>query len=169
MPNETRTPDLPDEYLREIGRVVVSWNRIENLLHHTLVLALQDNFAQDARVIAVFAHMAFPQKLDTLRAMLLISQSSTGQVFIDYQEKIQPLLKTCQEKRNNILHQSWSVDNGIVQRFDIKARGVFKATRLDVSLADLADTTALMVEAQQLMFALVSMPLVPKSDPQEGQ
>jgi hypothetical protein len=169
VPNETRTPDLPDEYLREIGKVVVSWNRIESLLHHTLVLALQDNFAQDARVVAVFTHMAFPQKLDTLKAMLLISQSSKGQIFIDYQEKIQPLLKSCQEKRNNILHQSWSVDNGIVQRFDIKARGIFKATRLDVSLADLTDTTSLMAETHQSMFTLLTIPLAPKADPQEGQ
>lgn len=169
MPDAGRTFDLPDEYLREIGRIAVSWNRLESLLVHTLVVALQDKFAEDARVITVFAHMAFPQKLDTLRAMLLISQSSTGQVFIDYQEKIQPLLKTCQEKRNNILHQSWSVDNGTVQRFDMKARGVFKATRLGVSLEELMETTSLMVETHRSMFQLVTVPLAPKADPQQGQ
>jgi hypothetical protein len=105
--------------------------------------------------------MAFPQKLDTLRAMLLIRQTATGQIFLDYQEKVAPLLKSCQEKRNNILHQSWSVDNGTVQRFDIKARGVFKATRQEVSLAALTDTTALMEKTFQGMLALVTLPLAP--------
>lgn len=169
MPETSRTPDLPDEYLREIGRIAVTWNRLENLIQHTLVLALQDHFAEDARVLTVFAHMAFPQKLDTLKAMLLISQSATGKVFTDYQDKIQPLLKTCQEKRNNILHQSWSVHEGTVQRFDLKARGVFKATRLDVSIDELIETTALMVKTNSLMFQLVTVPLAPKENPQEGQ
>ena len=164
MTNETRTFDLPDEYLCEIGKVVVSWNRIEDLLRHTLVLALQDTFARNARVAAVFAHMAFPQKSDTLRAMLLISQTATGQIFLDYQEKVAPLLKSCQEKRNNIRHQSWSVDNGTVQRFDIKARGVFKVTRQDVPLADLTDTITLMEETfQGMLLALVTLPLAPQA------
>ncbi len=36
MPTETAL-DLPDEYLLEIGKIVVAWNMLENLLHHTLV------------------------------------------------------------------------------------------------------------------------------------
>ena len=168
MPNEATKFDLPDDYLQEIGRIAVSWNNLENLLHHTLVLALLDDFAQDGRAIAVFAHMTFPQKLDTLRTMLQMGSTSGGKVFSDYCEKIQPLLKDCQEKRNAILHQSWSVQDGTVKRFDIKARGVLRLTLSDVTLDELKGITALIIRTHQTMFELIAMPLAPKSAPQQG-
>jgi hypothetical protein len=169
MPNEATKFDLPDDYLQEIGKIAVSWNDLENLLHHTLVLALLDDFAQDGRAIAAFAHIAFPQKLDTLKTMLQMGNTSGGKVFSDYCEQIQPLLKNCQEKRNAILHQSWSVQDGTVKRLDIKARGVLRLTLSDVTLDELKGITALIIRTHQSMFELIAMPLSPKSAPQQGQ
>jgi hypothetical protein len=49
-----RNSEIPDEVLLEIGRIAVAWRDLENLMHHTLVLALEDGFAKDGRSIAVF-------------------------------------------------------------------------------------------------------------------
>lgn len=160
--------ELPENYLQEIGRIAVAWNDLESILHHTLVIALLDDYSENGRAIAVFAHMAFPQKLDALRTMLPLGKPSRAKVFSDYCEKVQPLLRDCQEKRNAILHQPMSVEDGAIKRLDIKARGVLKMTLSDVTLDELKEITALIIKTTQTMFELITVPLIPKSAQQEG-
>jgi len=123
MPDDELILAIPDEYLREIGRIAVSWNYLEGLLHHTLIQALLSDFSTDGRALAVFAHMAFPQKLDSLSSMLRITYGEDGDTFTSYREHVQPLLRQSQEKRNAMLHQTWYTQSGIVRRFDVKSRG----------------------------------------------
>jgi sulfur transfer complex TusBCD TusB component (DsrH family) len=159
-------PELPDEYLREIGRIVVAWNRLDSALTHALVFALIEDVSTYKRAVAVFAHMSFPQKLDSLAAMLRI----IGAEFADlYLNDVQGLLKQAQEKRNTALHQYWYVEEGEVIRGDIKARGSLKVTSQKVTLQDLRDIVRFIDDAYASLFGLVTLPLSIKFTPQQGQ
>jgi len=154
-------PELPPEYLQEIGSIAVAWNHLENLLHHTLILALQDDFAKDGRVIAVFTHVAFNQRMELLRAMLPLGKTLRSQVFDSYCKEIQPLLKKCAEMRNAVMHQPFSIDEGLVKKHAIKARGEFKIDFREITLDELKSTTALILSTQGKMFELVTSQLAP--------
>jgi hypothetical protein len=158
--------ELPDEYLREIGRVAVYWNELEHLLLHTLSIALLGEYAKDGRSMAVFVHMAFPQKLDALSSMLRIIDDSLGLI---YRNEVQPLLKRSQEKRNEILHQSWIPQKAEILRLDIKARGTLKFTLEPVEFQELLNTSAFIKSAHWKLWGEITVPLAPKSDPQQGQ
>ena len=158
-------PDLPEEYLCEIGRIAVNWNRLESALHHTLVIALLGGFATDGRAIAVFAHMAFPQKLDALSAMLRIIDEDLAFV---YREQVQGLLKLAQEKRNTTLHQSWFSQEDGIKRFDVKARGKLTFTLLPVSIQELKEASLSIDNAYSKLLLAVTFPLAPKAEPQHG-
>jgi hypothetical protein len=144
------------------------WSELEHLLHHGLVMALLGHFAKDGRAISVFAHMAFPQKMDVMSAMLG-STTNTASILLDYRQTVQPLLKRAQEKRNAVLHQRWSVNEGSVHRIDIKARGEFRMTIFSVTLDELKATTSLIEEASEKLLLLVVKPLAPNDAPQQGQ
>ena len=54
--------DIPQEFLRAIGEVVVSWNYLEQILNYLLIDLLgKDLF--DHKPHVVFAHMALPRRL----------------------------------------------------------------------------------------------------------
>jgi len=55
--------DMPDEYLTEIGRIIVCWNSLEYMLDAALIVALSGkNQDPDGRASAIFAHMAIDKK-----------------------------------------------------------------------------------------------------------
>jgi hypothetical protein len=167
---------VPDEYLREIGRVAAYWNELESLMHHTLVLALLGDFAKDGRAISVFVHMAFNQKLDALSSMLRIIDDGKEALAAVYRDEVQPLLKQAQEKRNAVLHQSLLVQDGVVQKFNIKARGVLKITLFPITVQELEGVSEFIRGARGKLLQLIAAPLgdmalrqSAKNDPQHGQ
>jgi len=146
------SPHIPDEYLREIGQIAVSWNRLESVLQDCLVFALMDSYLSDGRATAVFVHMAFPQKLDALGSMLRILDENLATL---YREQVQGLLKQAQEKRNSILHQRWFSYKDGVKRYEIKARGELKQTVFPVSLEELRDISDFIEDAYLKMYSVL--------------
>jgi hypothetical protein len=149
--------ELPDEYLLELGRIVVGWNRLESLLLHTLVSALIEDSSTYNRALAVFTHMAFPQKLDALSAMLRTIEPE----FYDlYHDEVQGMLKQAQESRNTALHQFWyNSQDGDVKRANVKARGKLQVTHQPVSPDDLKKVVRSLEEAHDVLLATISFPL----------
>jgi hypothetical protein len=156
-------PDIPEEYLCEIGRLVVNWNRLESALNHTLIITLLGGFATDGRALSVFAHMAFQQKLDVLNTMLRIVDEDIAAA---YRERVQGLMKQAQEQRNATLHQSWFSQEDGVKRFDISARGKLKITMALVPLQVLKDAARAIDEAHSKLMIVVALPISSKNDVQ---
>ena len=71
--------DMPDEYLTEIGRIVVCWNSLEHMLDAALIVALSGKPQDpDGRASAIFAHMAIEQKINALESMLRLIDKTPG-------------------------------------------------------------------------------------------
>jgi hypothetical protein len=119
-------PNLPDEYLCAIGLVTVRWNHLEQIVNLFLIHLLGNEIFDDRSHI-VFAHMAFPQKVDVLSAlvekMVVIPQYSSLK---KYKTEVRPLLKAAQDGRNSIIHALWGMKDGIATRASITARGSLK-------------------------------------------
>lgn len=153
--------DLPEDYLREIGRVVVAWNKLESALGYALMLALLGRPFDDLRPFAVFAHMSFPQRLDTLGALLLANPNLDQAVSGEYKKVVRPLLENCAEKRNAVLHQDWSVEEDVVHRYDVRARGQVKITYVPVNITELQAASSLMEDTQLklIVFLVLAFPV----------
>jgi hypothetical protein len=158
--------ELPADYLYEIGRIVVGWNKLESLILHTSVIALLGEFSKDGRALAVLTHMAFPQRLDALSSMLRIIDENLAEVYI---QQVQGLLRQSQDKRNAALHQEWIAEEDGVKRLNIKARGALKLTLHPVSIQELIDVSQFIDEAHTQLVCLVTIPLSAKMEPQYGQ
>ena|SRR5437868_1730948 len=163
---EQDSPIIPDEYLREIGRISVYWNNLEHLLQHALILALLGDFATDNRAAAAFAHMAFPQKLDALSSMLRIIDEKLATI---YREQVQPLLKKSQEKRNAVIHQILFTQQDGVKQFGMKARGEIKYWLEPVTVREFFEVSKYIAGAHSSLLNLIVIPLAPKQTPQQGQ
>lgn len=159
-------PELPPDYLYEIGRIVVGWNRLESAILHTSIIALLGDFSKDGRALAALTHMAFPQRLDALSSMLRIIDENLAEVYI---QQVQGLLRQCQEKRNAALHQEWIVEEDVVKRLNIKARGTLMLTLHPVNIQELIDVSRFIDEAHTQLIRLVTIPLSDKIEPQHGQ
>jgi hypothetical protein len=159
-------PELPYDYLHQIGRIVVSWNRLESLIVHTSIIALIGDFSGDGRALAVFTHMAFPQMLNALEAMLRIIDEDIAKV---YCQQVRDPLEKSQSKRNASLHQAWFFEEDGVKRLNIQARKALKITLSLVSIQDLIDSVQFIDETHVELLNLVTVPLVKKLKPQHGQ
>ena len=131
-------------------------------------MALLGDFAGDGRAEAAFLHMSFPQKLDALEAMLRIID---GDLAKTYRERILPLLKASQEKRNATLHQTWFPYADGVRRLNVKARGELKRTLTGViPIEEVEEVSEFILNAHWELFNVVTRRISPSTDePQEGQ
>ena len=163
-----KAPDLPDEYLREIGRIVMLWGELEDLLHFALVAALLGTFKRDGRADAVFIHMAFPQKLDALSSMLKIHDDKPHGIAKYYLDRAQPRLKEAQEKRNAIVHQYWTYNGTNIIRSSRKARGTLQFWKHEVQLSELHEISLTIQQAMSALYVVVKR-LTPKKAEQVGQ
>lgn len=156
-------PHLPDEYLREIGQIAVAWNGLENSLLNALVFALLDRpVLPNERALAVFAHIAFPQKLDALESMLRLLDEKLTTI---YCEKVKSQLKQAQEKRNTVLHQVWFAREDGVKRRTLKARGKLEQQTIPVNLQELVDISSFIRKAGVDLLMLIAAPLFERVTP----
>jgi hypothetical protein len=163
--------DIPDEYLREIGRILVCWNGLEHMLDAALIAALSGkNQDPDGRASAVFAHMAVDQKLNALESMLrLIDKSSNGLGDV-FKSAIYQHIKQCQEKRNAIVHHFWTGHNGIVHRSTIRAKGKLNVVSAKVSVQELVDVSDFISKARMELQKFCLEQLIPAmASQQQGQ
>ena len=148
--------DIPDEYVSAIGKVVVRWNHLEFILNLFLIHTLGKNI-NDNRSHVVFAHMAFPQKLDVLGALAEeLMKSGDEPVWEQYKLAVLPLLKEAQSGRNKVIHSIWGMKDGWVTRASISARGSFKFLHTAVTLGEIEATIKSIEDACRALTALAS-------------
>lgn len=152
---EETTTQIPDEYLKAIGDVTVRWNSLEALLHLALIKLLGKDILE-GRSHVVFAHMAFPQKLDVLSALIgELIDLPPEHPLSRYRPDIQPLLKEAQTKRNVIIHSIWGVQDGRVCISSVSARGSLKMKQEPLTLAEVQAVSTLIIKAGVELFMAV--------------
>jgi hypothetical protein len=159
---------IPDEYLKAIGEVTIRWNSLEGLLHLCLIKLLGKDILE-GRSHVVFAHMSFPQKLDSISALIgELTNLPANSPLNRYKEEIQPLLKQAQSKRNLIIHSIWGVDEkGRVCVSSVSARGTLKMKNEPISLKEVQAIPELITQAGMELF--LSVVYNGKRPPQTGQ
>ncbi len=159
--------DIPDEYLAEIGRVTVRWNRLESLMDLCLIELLGKSMLE-GRSLVLFTHMAFPQKMDIMGALIIECLTNPTYGWLSrYKQDVAPLLGDAAKKRNMVIHSKWSSDpDGTVGRSEISARGKLKMERHQASLKEIEAASASIVRAADAMVKLV---LRNSLTPQQGQ
>lgn len=162
--------EVPDEYLREIGLVVVCFNSLEFLLHSALVLELLGKPDGDGRANAIFAEMGFDQKLNALEAMLRIKDKTPDKTHHSFRA-VKSLLEQSSVKRNIVSHHMWVANNGIVHKSDVQLRkGALKFVSDKVSIEDLAAMALFISDARTALQTFCLERFFPVRDaPQQGQ
>jgi hypothetical protein len=160
-------PDIPTEYLAEIGRVTTRWAMLESVLDICLTL-LAGKTVSDPRSAIIFNHMAFPMKLDVMGA--LVSELMPAYPELSGFPAVHQLLKQAQEKRNAIAHSKWSRDDtGQVQISRLTARGKLKTSVEPISVAEIRTAADLITKTAHDLYILVSKAGTTNSPPHIGQ
>lgn len=167
MPDE-KLPDIPDEYLTEIGRVTTRWAMLESVIDLCLTL-LSGNREFDLRSAIIFNHMAFPMRLDVMGTLVdrLLPDYSGLSGF----PTVLQSLKQAQEKRNSIAHSKWGVDEQTSQVHisRLTARGKLKTSIVPISVAEISAVADLIAKAVHDLYVLVVNAGTTNSAPQSGQ
>lgn len=155
---------IPDEYLRAIGQVVLTWNSLEALVHLALVKLLGSD-SLEGRSHAVFAPMSFPQKLDVLTTLMDQMEIPANHPFGRYKTEVHPLLTEAQAQRDLLLHSLWGVKDGEVCVSSIASRGLVRVEERPVPLGEVEAASELIKKAGLTLFLSV----VVSADPQTGE
>ena len=171
MPNNEAQMEVPDEYLREIGRFIVCWNSLEHMIEAALIIALSGKTQDpDGRATAVFAHMAVDQKLNALEAMLRLIDKKPDGLGDIFKDTVRPLLEQSKDKRNGIIHHFWTGHNGVVHRSTIQARGKLKVVSTKVEIQELVEVSELVSKGRTALQEFCLARLIPAmKTPQQGQ
>jgi len=158
--------EIPDEYLRAIGRVANQWNYLDSVFNVILIHFLGMDISK-AKAFVVFPHMAFPQKLHILES---ISALSVDTRLENYKSEVQPLLIQAQKGRNLVIHSIWGMKDGRVTRASLSARGSLKLTWQPATLKEIEAAHKSIEDATAALAALIP-PGWRKSipSPQSGQ
>ncbi len=148
--------EIPDEFLKAIGMVVVRWNHLE-LIINLFLIHLMGKEIYENRSHIVFAHMAFPQKLDVLGALAEEAiKTPRYSNLAKYKETVLPLLKQAQVGRNFAIHSIWGIRDGKVMRASISARGSFKFVWVVGTLEEIEKASQSIEDARRELSALAS-------------
>lgn len=153
----TQAREVPIDYMQAIGRVIVEWGVMERMLDLTLV-KLCGTEIDEGRSFIPFAHMAFPQKLDALSALVHeVSRMSKGfERLVPALDRSKPLLKKAQEGRNRVVHSTWGVEeDGTVTIINLKARGVLKTTVEPIRLDEVSAVSTSIKRALESLYELL--------------
>jgi hypothetical protein len=146
---------FPEEYCTAIGEVVFRWNSLEFLINIFLIHLLGKDIG-DPRSHVIFAHMAFPQKLDVLSSLCEEVKKKRGFAKLKkYKETVLPLIKKAQAGRNWVIHSDWGAADGKVRRGSITARGSFKYSSTVTTLKEIEAVNQSIEEARGVLAALV--------------
>lgn len=147
--------DLPDDYLTEIGRVTVRWSKLESAMHLSMIELLGKDMTE-GRSLVLFTHMTFPLKLDVLGALISECLMVPAYSWLsDYKTTVYPLLTEAAKERNTIVHSKFGVEQGLVKRSNLSARGSLKVTTSLVRLRDIEKVSEVIVKASDALFHLV--------------
>ncbi len=143
---------LPDDYLIEIGKVSVQWSMLE-MVFDLCSIKLAGMDADEARAMAVFAHMPFQMKLDVFGAM--VDSLQTNYPRLKSYAEVLSLVRQAQSARNKIIHARWSHKNGVVTIGRMTARGKVKTSIDTISLDEIRSATELIGKASVQVWKLV--------------
>jgi hypothetical protein len=147
-------PKIPEEYLRAIGEVAVRWNHLEQIVNLFLIYLSGGNIAEE-RSHVVFAHMAFPQKMDVMGALAEeLTKTGKSGAWTTYKSTVQPLLKKAQAGRNMAIHSMWGIYDGKVKRASISARGSLKFSWIEATIQEIKEITQSIEEARVAISAM---------------
>ena len=149
-------PNLPDEYLRESGLVIVRWKHLEQIVNLFLIHLLGKS-VEDERSHIVFAHMAWPQKVHVLSALvekvIVLPRYSSLK---NYKSVVLPLLSAANDGRNSIIHAIWANMDGVATRASIKARGSLKFTLSVATIEEIEEVVQAIEDARVALSGLAS-------------
>jgi hypothetical protein len=125
-PEKFEQPDhIPQAYLAAIGQVVVNWCVLESATDLTLA-KLSAFELDDPRGVIVTAHLSWPQKTDTLEALVDVLKDEHPHLITGFTE-LKPILTEAQKGRNRIVHGQWGIEkDGTVHKLRATARGKLK-------------------------------------------
>jgi hypothetical protein len=115
---------IPEAYLTAIGQVVVNWCMLESVTDLTLA-KLSAFELNDPRGVIVTAHLSWPQKTDSLEALVDVLKEDHPHLVSRFNE-LKPLLTQAQKGRNRIVHGQWMEKDGTVHKLRVTARGKLK-------------------------------------------
>jgi hypothetical protein len=157
--------DMPDEYLKEIGRILVCWNSLEHLLDAALIAALsgkpQDS---DGRASAILAQMGVDQKISALEAILRLIDKNPNGLGNVFRDNIKPTLAQSKEKRNAVAHHLWMGHNGIVHRSNVTSKGKLKVVLATVPIQELVEVSELISRGRLELQKFCIERLIPAMD-----
>lgn len=146
---------LPDDFLRELGRVAAVWADLESFVNLCIgKLAGFDNL-NDPKAFILVTHASFPQRLDMLGT--LCEQLVSDFPHLKESKSVLGLLRTAQAARNRFMHHTmgFNQDTGTVQMAVGSARGTLKVAVEDIDLADIRRAAMAIHEAMLALYKLV--------------
>ncbi len=145
---------LPDDYLRELGRVAALWTHLESLLN-ICIGKLAGFELNDSKWFIFVAHSSFPQRLDIFGALCEQLLPKFAELK-DYKDVV-GLLKSAQTARNRLLHHGMAIDanSGIGQTAVGSARGALKVEVENVDVASIRRGAIAVYEGTAALYKLV--------------
>jgi hypothetical protein len=161
-------PDIPADYLTEVGRVTTRWAILESVIDLSL-MRFAGKELTDPRSLIIFNHMAFPMKLDVMNA--LVSELLPGYPALSEFPAVHQALKQAQEKRNLIAHSKWGIDEktGQVHISRLTARGKLKTSVTPITVAEIKAAADLITNAAQSLYFILVKAGTTNNPPHTGQ
>jgi len=129
--------DIPDNYIKAIGLVTVSWARLDYCIDFLIweLLGLQDD---EIKGLSVTNHLSFPMKYNIVSSLLEIWLSETSKIDV-YNSIIETLdnADILRVKRNDFSHGAWQFKNNHLTSIKFSARGTLKADGISYKLEDI--------------------------------
>jgi len=145
---------IPDEYLRELGRVAALWASLESFLNICIGKLSGFNDQNDLTPFILVTHSSFPQRLDILSTLCehLVPSFPTLKNYKAVVER----LRQAQRLRNDFMHYGMhKEDSGDVVMSKGTARGTLKLRVQKVTVADLRRVSMAIHEANLHLYKLV--------------
>ena len=145
---------LPDDYLRELGRIAALWAGLESFLNICIGTLSGFNDLSDPTAFILVTHGSFPQRLDILSALCEHLVNSFPKLK-DYKTVV-ARLRQAQKLRNDFMHYGMHQDDsGDVVMTKGTARGTLKVRLEKVTVADLRRVSMAIHEAELELYKLV--------------
>jgi len=147
---------LPDDYLKAIGSVVVSWNQLEIVMVVSLLNLLRHDLKKVESHL-IFPHIAFNQRIDIIAAVIRATKDPSDPLVTRFEKWVLPQLRNMQTKRNDVIHSLWTTESdGGVTTSQIAARGRLKLKTDKPSVAELEGLADEIVQATNNLHDLIA-------------
>jgi len=145
---------LPDDYLKEIGRVAALWASLESFLNLCIAKLAGFNDLNDPTWFILVTHSSFPQRLDILSA--LCEHLANSHPTLKDHKAVVERLRHAAKLRNDFMHHGMhQEESGDVVMTKGTARGRLKLRVEKIAIADLRRASMAIHEAELQLYKLV--------------